>query len=93
MFLRNGRTPSFLAHRLAGAALACIGTVALASEAHANVVTFNYTGADVMYTIDPGTYRIAVYGAQGGNASQDGDTASGGGSALKRPQSIRLGKL
>jgi hypothetical protein len=66
-FSRVHRTPASLAHRLAGAALACIGTVALASSAHAKAVTFDYTGADVMYTINPGTYRITVYGAQGGS--------------------------
>ena len=51
---------------VASVALAWIGSVALASASHAATVTFNYTGADVSYTISPGTYRITVYGAQGG---------------------------
>jgi hypothetical protein len=43
-----------------------MGSVAMPSASQAAAVTFNYTGADVSYTINPGTYRITVYGAQGG---------------------------
>jgi hypothetical protein len=41
-------------------------------------VTFNYTGADVSYTINPGTYRITVYGAQGGSTEPCGIGCVGG---------------
>jgi hypothetical protein len=51
---------------VASTALACMGGVAFASASQAATVTFKYTGADVSYTISPGTYRISVFGAQGG---------------------------
>jgi hypothetical protein len=60
-----------LADGFAGAVLASVGTVALISTAHAAAVTFNYTGSDVSYMISPGDYRITVYGARGGSASND----------------------
>jgi hypothetical protein len=63
---------------VASAALAWMGSVALASASQAAAVTFNYTGADVSYTIDPGTYRITVYGAQGGSTEPcDGGCVGG----------------
>jgi Glycine rich protein/PEP-CTERM motif len=46
-----------------------MGSFALASASQAAAVTFDYTGADVSYTINPGTYRITVYGAQGGSVN------------------------
>jgi hypothetical protein len=54
-----------------------MGSVALASASQAATVTFNYTGADVSYTINPGTYRITVYGAQGGGANCSGQCDGG----------------
>jgi hypothetical protein len=36
---------------VAGTTLACMGSVAFASASLAGTVTFNYTGADVSYTI------------------------------------------
>jgi hypothetical protein len=65
---------------VASAALAWMGSVALASASQAAAVTFNYTGSDVSYTINPGAYRITVYGAQGGNTSPcDGRCVGGRG--------------
>jgi hypothetical protein len=65
---------------VASAALAWMGSVALASASQAAAVTFNYTGSDVSYTINPGAYRITVYGVQGGNTSPcDGRCVGGRG--------------
>src|SRR6202161_932064 len=63
---------------VAGTALACMGSVALASASQAAAVTFNYTGADVSYTISPGTYRISVFGAQGGSTEGEVGLTAGG---------------
>jgi PEP-CTERM motif len=62
----------------ASAALAWMGSVALAGASQAAAVTFNYTGEDVSYTISPGAYRITVYGAQGGNACTPACSGAGG---------------
>src|ERR1700722_4948527 len=74
--VRRRNILSALAQKLAGAALACIATVALASGAHADVVTFKYTGSYTNYTIDPGTYKITAYGAQGGDANWTGGSGA-----------------
>jgi hypothetical protein len=63
---------------VASTALACMGSVALASASQAAAVTFNYTGADVSYTINPGTYRISVFGAQGGSTAGSVGVTDGG---------------
>jgi Glycine rich protein/PEP-CTERM motif len=63
---------------VASTALACMGSVALASASQAAAVTFNYTGADVSYTISPGTYRISVFGAQGGSTEGEVGLTAGG---------------
>jgi Glycine rich protein len=63
---------------VASAALAWMGSVALAGASQAAAVTFNYTGSDVSYTISPGAYRITVYGAQGGDACTPACSGSGG---------------
>jgi hypothetical protein len=63
---------------VASAALAWMGSIALASASQAAAVTFNYTGADVSYTINPGTYRISVFGAQGGSTAGSVGVADGG---------------
>jgi hypothetical protein len=88
---RVRHTPSGLAHRLAGAALACIGTVAFASAAHAAAVTFNYTGSYTNYTIDPGTYRITVYGAEGGDAYYLGGYGAEASAIYRIGQTLELG--
>ena len=63
---------------VASAALASVGCLALASASQAAAVTFNYTGADVSYTISPGTYRISVFGAQGGGTAGEVGLTDGG---------------
>jgi hypothetical protein len=63
---------------VASAALAWMGSVALASATQAAAVTFNYTGSDVSYTISPGDYRITVYGAQGGSTAGSVGVTDGG---------------
>jgi glycine rich protein len=63
---------------VASAALAWMGSVALASASQAAAVTFNYTGSDVSYTISPGDYRITVYGAQGGSTAGSVGVTDGG---------------
>jgi Glycine rich protein len=63
---------------VASTALACMGGVAFASASQAATVTFKYTGADVSYTISPGTYRISVFGAQGGGTAGELGLTDGG---------------
>jgi hypothetical protein len=58
-----------------------MGSVALASASQAAAMTFNYTGADVSYTISPGDYRITVYGAQGGSTAGSVGVTDGGSGA------------
>ncbi len=77
---------------VASAALAWMGSVALASASQAATVTFNYTGADVSYTIDPGTYRITVYGAQGGNAADCAPANCEGGRGVEASAIYRIGQ-
>jgi hypothetical protein len=77
---------------VAGAALAWTGSVALASASQAAAVTFNYTGADASYTIDPGTYRITVYGAQGGNAADCAPANCEGGRGVQASAIYRIGQ-
>jgi hypothetical protein len=55
-------------------------------------VTFNYTGADVSYTINPGTYRITVYGAQGGNASDCSPGNCNGGRGAEASAIYQIGQ-
>jgi Glycine rich protein/PEP-CTERM motif len=62
---------------VASTAVAWMGSFALASASQAAPVTFDYTGADVSYTINPGTYRITVYGAQGGSVNCAAGCAGG----------------
>jgi PEP-CTERM motif len=69
-----------------------MGSVALASASQAAAVTFNYTGADTSYTIDPGTYRITVYGAQGGNASDCSPGNCNGGRGAEASAIYRIGQ-
>jgi hypothetical protein len=78
---------SALARGVAGAALICAGTIAWTGAARAAAVTFNYTGADVSYTINPGTYRITVYGAQGG-----GTLGSSGGVGAEASAIYKIGQ-
>jgi hypothetical protein len=76
---------------VASAALAAMGSAALVSASRAAVVTFSYTGADVSYTINPGTYRISVFGAQGGTA--DGTTSnSAGGRGAEASAIYKIGQ-
>jgi hypothetical protein len=77
---------------VAGAALAWTGSVALASASQAAAVTFNYTGADASYTIDPGTYRITVYGAQAGNAADCAPANCEGGRGVQASAIYRIGQ-
>ena len=77
---------------VASAALAWMGSVALASASQAAAVTFNYTGAYVSYTIDPGTYRITVYGAQGGNAADCAPANCEGGRGVEASAIYRIGQ-
>jgi hypothetical protein len=66
---------------VASTAIACLGSVAFVSASRAATVTFNYTGADVSYVIDPGTYKITVYGARGGGTTNDRGLTDGGSGA------------
>jgi PEP-CTERM motif len=77
---------------VASAAIAWMGSVALAGASQAATVTFNYTGADVSYTIDPGTYRITVYGAQGGNAADCAPANCEGGRGVEASAIYRIGQ-
>jgi hypothetical protein len=77
---------------VASAALAWMGSVALASASQAAAVTFNYTGSDVSYTISPGAYRITVYGAQGGNASDCSPKNCNGGRGAEASAIYRIGQ-
>jgi hypothetical protein len=77
---------------VASAALALMGSVALTSASQAATVTFNYTGADVSYTIDPGAYRITVYGAQGGNAADCAPANCEGGRGVEASAIYRIGQ-
>jgi hypothetical protein len=77
---------------IASAALTWMGSVALASASQAAAVTFNYTGSDVSYTINPGAYRITVYGAQGGNACQPANCDGSGGHGAEASAIYQIGQ-
>jgi hypothetical protein len=76
--IRGHNVLSALARRFAIAVTSCAGAIAWTSTTQAAAVTFNYTGADVSYTINPGAYRITVYGAQGGDACTPVCSGTGG---------------
>jgi Glycine rich protein/PEP-CTERM motif len=87
-----------LTHRFASVFLACLGTVALVSATPAAATTFNFTGSYTSFTIEPGTYRITVYGAQGGDAggSASGEIGGFGAEAsaiyqINQPLDVRIG--
>jgi PEP-CTERM motif len=69
-----------------------MGSVALASASQAAAVTFNYTGSDVSYTINPGAYRITVYGAQGGNACPSANCNGSGGHGAEASAIYQIGQ-
>jgi hypothetical protein len=77
---------------VASAALASVGCLALASASQAAAVTFNYTAADVSYTISPGAYRITVYGAQGGNACPAANCSGSGGRGAEASAIYQIGQ-
>jgi PEP-CTERM motif len=77
---------------VASAALACMGSVALAGASEAAAVTFNYTGSDVSYTISPGAYRITVYGAQGGTTCEPANCSGSGGRGAEASAIYQIGQ-
>jgi PEP-CTERM motif len=89
--LRRRFQPTILT-LVASAALALAGSVAFVSASEAAAVTFNYTGADVSYTISPGAYRITVYGAQGGDACASANCSGSGGRGAEASAVYRIGQ-
>jgi hypothetical protein len=77
---------------VASTALACLGSIAFVSASRAATMTFNYTGADVSYTINPGTYKITVYGAQGGDATGCSPGVCDGGRGAEASAIYRIGQ-
>jgi PEP-CTERM motif len=76
----------------ASAALACIGSVAFMNASQAAAVTFNHTGSDVSYVINPGAYRITVFGAQGGDATGCSPGTCDGGRGAEASAIFRIGQ-
>src|SRR5262249_47752443 len=74
------------------AVLSCTGAIAWTSTWQAEAITFNYTGSYTSYTIGPGTYRITVYGAQGGAASDCSPGNCNGGRGAEASAIYRIGQ-
>jgi hypothetical protein len=89
--LRRRLQPTIMS-LVVSAALASAGSVGFVSASQAAAVTFNYTGADVSYTITPGAYRITVYGAQGGAACASANCSGSGGRGAEASAVYQIGQ-